>query len=133
MQNAFIEGAPAAELAYAQTVSSPRPFTQLTLETLVPELARRFSSMTLDEVLTILPCLDKVQAGQRDTASPDDVARSVLALPGRSKLQEAERAVIAHALATSNGNVSAAARLIGMDRKAMERKIRRHGLGGKRK
>jgi DNA-binding NtrC family response regulator len=43
----------------------------------------------------------------------------------RSKLELIERAILQHALEASNGNKSAAARLIGLDRKALERKWER--------
>jgi two-component system response regulator HydG len=54
----------------------------------------------------------------------DKLARSILALPVRigSKLDVIERAVLHHAIETCGGNKSAAARLIGVDRKALERK-----------
>src|SRR5262249_28338449 len=54
----------------------------------------------------------------------DSLAKSILALPLRlgSKLDVIERAVLHHAIETCGGNKSAAARLIGVDRKALERK-----------
>ncbi|HEX4475402.1 MAG TPA: sigma-54 dependent transcriptional regulator [Polyangiaceae bacterium] len=54
----------------------------------------------------------------------DTLAKSILALPVRlgSKLDVIERAVLHHAIETCGGNKSAAARLIGVDRKALERK-----------
>ena len=115
-----------------------RPFTQLALDDIVPHIVRRLQAMTIDELLAVLPCIDSAhekREGDGHSASGtrggslDDLAKSVLALPSRARLKDAERAVVAHALASSNGNVSAAARLLGIDRKALERKIRRHGLG----
>jgi DNA-binding NtrC family response regulator len=57
----------------------------------------------------------------------DRMARSLLALPDRlgSKLDVIERAVLHHAIETCGGNKSAAARLIGVDRKALERRWER--------
>ena len=54
----------------------------------------------------------------------DVLAKSILSLPVRlgSKLDVIERAVLHHAIETCGGNKSAAARLIGVDRKALERK-----------
>ena len=54
----------------------------------------------------------------------DTLAKSILALPVKlgSKLDVIERAVLHHAIETCGGNKSAAARLIGVDRKALERK-----------
>jgi DNA-binding NtrC family response regulator len=71
----------------------------------------------------------------RGGASPDQIAELVLALPkGKgSKLREVERAVVIHALDACDGNVSAAARLIGVDRKAMERRVAKARTGSKRK
>jgi DNA-binding NtrC family response regulator len=71
----------------------------------------------------------------------DKLARSLLALPDRlgSKLDVIERAVLHHAIEACGGNKSAAARLIGVDRKALERRWERlsdapesPGGGGKR-
>jgi DNA-binding NtrC family response regulator len=57
----------------------------------------------------------------------DRMARSLLALPDRlgSKLDVIERAVLHHAIESCGGNKSAAARLIGVDRKALERRWER--------
>jgi two-component system response regulator HydG len=57
----------------------------------------------------------------------DRMARSLLALPDRlgSKLDMIERAVLHHAIESCGGNKSAAARLIGVDRKALERRWER--------
>jgi DNA-binding NtrC family response regulator len=57
----------------------------------------------------------------------DRIARSLLALPERlgSKLRVIERAVLHHAIEACNGNKSAAARMIGVDRKALERRWER--------
>jgi DNA-binding NtrC family response regulator len=57
----------------------------------------------------------------------DRLARGLLALPERlgSKLRVIERAVLHHAIEACNGNKSAAARLIGVDRKALERRWER--------
>src|SRR5206468_5767461 len=57
----------------------------------------------------------------------DRLARTLLALPDRlgSKLHVIERAVLHHAIEACGGNKSAAARLIGVDRKSLERKWER--------
>jgi DNA-binding NtrC family response regulator len=62
----------------------------------------------------------------------DRLARSLLALPDRlgSKLAVMERAVLHHAIETCGGNKSAAARMIGVDRRALERKWERLGEPG---
>jgi DNA-binding NtrC family response regulator len=54
----------------------------------------------------------------------DKLARAILALPERlgSKLDVIERAVLHHAIESCRGNKSAAARLVGLERKALERK-----------
>jgi DNA-binding NtrC family response regulator len=54
----------------------------------------------------------------------DRLARALLALPERlgSKLAVIERAVLHHAIETCGGNKSAAARMIGVDRKVLERR-----------
>jgi DNA-binding NtrC family response regulator len=62
------------------------------------------------------------------TAEIDRLARALLALPERlgSKLRVIERAVLHHAIESCNGNKAAAARLIGVDRKVLERRWDRH-------
>ncbi len=61
----------------------------------------------------------------------DRLARALLALPERlgSKLRVIERAVLHHAIEACNGNKSAAARMIGVDRKALERRWERFHEG----
>jgi DNA-binding NtrC family response regulator len=58
----------------------------------------------------------------------DRIARALLALPDRvgSKLDVVERAVLHHAIESCGGNKSAAARLLGVDRKSLERRWERH-------
>jgi DNA-binding NtrC family response regulator len=55
------------------------------------------------------------------------MARALLALPDKlgSKLDVIERAVLHHAIEACGGNKSAAARLVGVDRKALERRWER--------
>jgi DNA-binding NtrC family response regulator len=57
----------------------------------------------------------------------DRLARVILSLPDKlgSKLHVIERAVLHHAIEACGGNKSAAARLIGVDRKSLERKWER--------
>ncbi len=57
----------------------------------------------------------------------DRMARSILALPSRigSKLDVIERAVLHHAVEITGGNKSAAARLLGVHRKFLERRLDR--------
>jgi DNA-binding NtrC family response regulator len=57
----------------------------------------------------------------------DRMARSILALPTRigSKLDVIERAVLHHAVEITGGNKSAAARLLGVHRKFLERRLDR--------
>ena len=57
----------------------------------------------------------------------DRIARLILALPERcgSKLRLIERAVLHHAVEVCGGNKAAAARLVGVDRKALDRRVER--------
>ncbi len=52
------------------------------------------------------------------------IARTIISLPDKlgSKLKLMERAVLHHAIETCGGNKTAAARLVGVDRKALERR-----------
>ena len=84
-----------------------------------------------DDDLVDVPALEEL-AGERPApdaaAEVDRLARSLLALPDRlgSKLRVMERAVLHHAIESCGGNKAAAARLIGVDRKALERRWDRH-------
>lgn len=61
------------------------------------------------------------------------LAKKIMELPvPGSKLDAVQRAVVTHALAECAGNVSAAARLLGVERKALERKVVRYRRGGSR-
>jgi transcriptional regulator with XRE-family HTH domain len=71
------------------------------------------------------------RGARTDMPSLDELARWILQLPGRgSKLEVVQRAVLLHALEVSEGNVSAAARLLGINRKAFERRLTRIREGG---
>jgi DNA-binding NtrC family response regulator len=90
------------------------------LRNLVNRLA--LLSPTEDVEVSIL----EEHAGEESLPSAAEIermARALLALPARrgSKLDVIERAVLHHAIEASGGNMSAAARLIGVDRKTLER------------
>jgi DNA-binding NtrC family response regulator len=53
----------------------------------------------------------------------DNLVRAVLKLPVDNKLQAVEEALIAKAMSLCDGNKSAAARLLGVNRKAVERRV----------
>jgi DNA-binding NtrC family response regulator len=78
-----------------------------------------------------VPVLEELasERPQPDAAAEvDRLARALLALPERlgSKLRVMERAVLHHAIESCGGNKAAAARLVGVDRKALERRWDRH-------
>ncbi len=58
-------------------------------------------------------------------ASPRPVA-DLLGLPSHDRIEDAERGVLSRALARSGGNVSAAARALGLSRATLHRKLGRH-------
>jgi ActR/RegA family two-component response regulator len=90
------------------------------IEDLLATASQRLRHATLDEITTIFT------GGSPRVDSTAQLAEMILALPVKgSKLEAVQCAVVTHALAVSRGNVSAAARLLGMERKALERKIAR--------
>lgn len=100
------------------------------------ELVEQLRRVKLDALPDVVATLRQASGGGATAAtgragqSPDDLARKVLEMPvDGSKLDLIQRAVVKHALATTGGNVSAAARLLGIDRKALERKLARYGRG----
>jgi DNA-binding NtrC family response regulator len=99
----------------------------------VRELRNVIERMVLlaDDDLVDVPVLEEL-ASERPApdaaAEVDRLARALLALPDRlgSKLRVMERAVLHHAIESCGGNKAAAARLVGVDRKALERRWERH-------
>jgi two-component system response regulator HydG len=80
------------------------------------------------EAIDVTDLEDLVGATLGDGAREvDRMARAILALPARigSKLDLIERAVLHHAVEMCSGNKSAAARLLGVNRKSLERKLDR--------
>ena len=92
--------------------------------------------MNIDEIASLVGAVPAAGAPARFEAGVeplDAIARAILALPaGRQRLRDVERAVVVHALVRTKGNVSAAARLLGTDRKALERRIERHRIAVQR-
>jgi DNA-binding NtrC family response regulator len=86
-------------------------------------------SLLSEETTIDVPTLEELAGPAVSDARQeiDRMARSLLALPDRlgSKLDMIERAVLHHAIESCGGNKSAAARLIGVDRKALERRWER--------
>ncbi len=100
-----------------------REFARTPLDQVITQVTSRLEKMPLMELEALV--LGEAEAGA--PPSLDAFAQSILSLPTRgSKLAEAERSVVTHALQMTEGNVSAAARLLGVDRKALERKIARY-------
>jgi transcriptional regulator with XRE-family HTH domain len=59
--------------------------------------------------------------------SPEQVGKAIVALPdGGDKLEMADAAAVKYALQVTHGNKAAAARLLGIERKALERRARKH-------
>jgi DNA-binding NtrC family response regulator len=84
-----------------------------------------------DDDLIDVPVLEELAAERPvpDAATEvDRLARALLGLPDRlgSKLRVMERAVLHHAIEVCGGNKAAAARMIGVDRKVLERRWDRH-------
>jgi DNA-binding NtrC family response regulator len=67
------------------------------------------------------------QDGSRTAREVAKIVQAILTLPmhAGSKLDFIERAVLHHAIETSAGNKSAAARMMGVDRRALDRRLRR--------
>ena len=93
----------------------------------------RIALLADDEIVDV-PVLDElIGAHMGDSAREvDRMARAILALPTRigSKLDLIERAVLHHAVEITGGNKSAAARLLGVHRKFLERRLDRVGESG---
>jgi two-component system response regulator HydG len=89
-------------------------------------VVERIALLTEDDLVDV-PALEELvkdRGGDDSRVQVDRIAKTLLALPATlgSKLDVIERAILHHAIEVSGGNKSAAARLIGVDRKALERK-----------
>jgi len=86
-------------------------------------------ALLADDDLVDVEALDELIGAQLGDGARevDRMARAILALPSRigSKLDLIERAVLHHAVEMCSGNKSAAARLLGVNRKSLERKLDR--------
>jgi DNA-binding NtrC family response regulator len=91
-------------------------------------VVERIALLAESDVVDV-PALEELvrDRGSDAVGEIDRMAKMILSLPSaaRSKLDLIERAILQHAIEVSNGNKSAAARLIGLDRKALERKWER--------
>jgi DNA-binding NtrC family response regulator len=88
----------------------------------------RLALLADSEAIDVADLEDLIGAQLGDGAREvDRMARAILALPARigSKLDLIERAVLHHAVEMCSGNKSAAARLLGVNRKSLERKLDR--------
>jgi DNA-binding NtrC family response regulator len=134
------------ELVHAFVAQLPRKlrFSDQAMEWL---LARRWQGNVRElknavERLALLSEVDEIDVPTlielvgEDTTRPvieiDRVAHAILSLPTKlgSKLDVIERAVLHHAIEMCGGNKSAASRLLGLERKALERKLERFGAEG---
>lgn len=84
-----------------------------------------FITKPWDNVRLIATCREALQRAQ--PAPGGDPAAAVVAEPLRS-LAAQERAAVLAAMAEAEGNLSAAARLLGLSRAALYRRLDKHGL-----
>ena len=104
---------------------------------ILDDLAQRIRDVRLEALPDFVLALEEATSPRGKPGAADDVLKSLakkvseLAVAG-SKLDAIQRAVVMHALAECGGNVSAAARLLGVERKALERRVARYrrGLSG---
>jgi DNA-binding NtrC family response regulator len=112
------------EAAMAWLARRPWPGNVRELRNVIERVA-----LLAEDDLVDVPTLEELAYGTSsgNALEIDRMARSLLALPDRlgSKLDVIERAVLHHAIESCGGNKSAAARLIGVDRKSLERRWER--------
>jgi len=104
---------------------------------IVDRLAGKLKDVRLEALPDVIVAIDRATApkgGESSAAELDLLGVRAVDLPCQgSKIDAVTRAIVAEALKRSGGNVSAAARLLGMERKALERKVAKYtraaGLG----
>ncbi|MBF9245957.1 sigma-54-dependent Fis family transcriptional regulator [Pseudomonas syringae pv. tomato] len=92
------------------------------LRTLIERLSVMADS-TLISAIVLQPFLE-VSRSQERLPPPRDIVDDLMRLPGKDKLAAAEQLLIDRALHLSSGNKSAAAKLLGVGRKVIERRLR---------
>jgi len=96
---------------------------------------RSVSVSVLGELVHALSATERRsrRADRASAASLDGFVRFILAEDARgSKLELVERAIVAEALSASGGNQSAAARLLGVNRKALVRRLAKYRPEGRK-
>jgi DNA-binding XRE family transcriptional regulator len=92
---------------------------------LLDRIARSLGS-TIVEVVRSAQRADQATSSDSPRLGLPDIGRAIADLPaGGSKVERAAAAAIVYALDASGGNQSAAARLLGMERKAYVRRLAR--------
>jgi transcriptional regulator of acetoin/glycerol metabolism len=92
-------------------------------------ILERLLRVPLGQLREVLEVMERGSLAPSDTnGALATLASSVVHMPLRrgSKLEAVRRAVVLHAIAECKGNVSAGARLIGMNRKAFDRLVRKY-------
>jgi DNA-binding NtrC family response regulator len=87
--------------------------------------------LATDGLITV-SCLPETLRGTRETVDTDDETQLSLDEPARLSLAEAERRAIERALDASGGNVTRAAKRLGIARATIYRKMARLGVDGRR-
>jgi DNA-binding NtrC family response regulator len=91
-------------------------------------LVERLNLLAEDPVVDVATLQALVeQDASRTAREVEKIVRAILTLPMHtgSRLDFIERAVLHHAIETSAGNKSAAARMVGVNRRALDRRLRR--------
>jgi DNA-binding NtrC family response regulator len=91
-------------------------------------LVERVNLLAENDEIDVAALLEMVEPDNSRTACEvEKIVQAILTLPMHtgSKLDFIERAVLHHAIETSAGNKSAAARMVGVDRRALDRRMRR--------
>jgi len=79
--------------------------------------------VSADLLRRFLECDETVERANDNAEAPlESLIQSVLRLSGDNKLEAVTDALIAHAMAECGGNKSAVARMLGVHRKAIERR-----------
>jgi transcriptional regulator of acetoin/glycerol metabolism len=103
------------------------------MSTILDEIIRKLRKVPVSELPAVLEAIEAATVKRRTKKGGGALVKHLAQqaveadMPG-SKLDEVEHAIVAHAYETAGGNVSAAARLLGIDRKAMERRLVLYGL-----
>jgi len=122
---------PSSPAVTAAHVKAHAPVRAFDPARILEDLATRLRDVRLEALPDLVLAVERATAPRGRVENTEEglvlVAKKVMEMPiPGSKLDAVQRAIVMHSLALTGGNISAAARLLGVERKQLERKVNRY-------